>query len=91
MFNDRLRSARIFRGLTLQKMADCLDLALRTYQHYEAGVREPHYDMLVQIADILDVPTDFLLGRDDYLQSLGVSVDVPPEGPPRRPKPQKNH
>ena len=91
MFNDRLRSARIFRGLTLQKMSDCLDLALRTYQHYEAGVREPHYDMLVQIADILDVPTDFLLGRDDYLQSLGVSVDVPPEGPPRRPKPQKNH
>ena len=81
MFNDRLRSARISKGLTLQKMADRLDLALRTYQNYE---------MLVQIADILDIPTDFLLGRDEYLKSLGVSVDVPPEGPPRHPKPQKN-
>lgn len=90
MFNDRLRSARIFRGLTLQKMADQLDLSLRTYQNYEAGDREPHYDTLVQIADILDVSTDFLLGRDEYLKSLGVSVDVPPEGPPRHPRPQKN-
>ena len=90
MFNDRLRSARISRGLTLQKMADSLDLPLRTYQNYESGDREPHYDVLVQIADILDVPTDFLLGRDEYLKSLGVSVDVPPEGPPRHPKPQKN-
>ena len=91
MFNDRLRSARIVRGLTLQKMADCLDVPLRTYENYEAGVREPHYDMLVQMADILDVPTEFLLGRDEYLKYLGVSVDVPPEGPPRRPKPQKDH
>ena len=90
MFNYRLRSARISKGLTLQKMADRLDLALRTYQNYESGDREPHYDMLVQIADILDIPTDFLLGRDEYLKSLGVSVDVPPEGPPRHPKPQKN-
>ena len=90
MFNDRLRSARISKGLTLQKMADRLDLALRTYQNYESGDREPHYDMLVQIADILDIPTDFLLERDSYLESLGVSVDVPPEGPPRHPKPQKN-
>ncbi len=91
MFNDRLRSARIFRELTLQKTADSLGLALRTYQNYEAGDREPNYDLLVQIADLLNVPTDFLLGRDDYLSSLGVSVDVPPEGPPRHPKPQKNH
>ena len=90
MFNDRLRSARIFRELTLQKTADSLGLALRTYQNYEAGDREPNYDLLVQIADLLNVPTDFLLGRDDYLSSLGVSVDVPPEGPPRRPKPKKS-
>lgn len=89
MFNDRLRAVRIFRGLTLQKMADRLDLALRTYQNYESGDREPYYDTLVQIADILDVPTDFLLGRDEYLESLGVSVDVTQEGPPRHPKPQK--
>lgn len=91
MFKDRLRSARIFRGYTLQKTADSLGLALRTYQKYEGGDREPNLALLAEIADLLNVPTDFLLGRDDYLESLGVSVDVPPEGPPRHPTPRKNH
>ncbi|GAA0254192.1 hypothetical protein GCM10008922_12960 [Faecalicatena contorta] len=91
MFKNRLRSARIFRGYTLQKTADALGLALRTYQKYEGGDREPNLSLLTEIADLFDVPTDFLLGRDDYLSSLGVSVDVPPEGPPRHPKPQKSH
>lgn len=86
MFNDRLRSARITRGFTLQKTADELNLSLRTYQKYEQGERAPSFETLVQIADLFNVPTDFLLGRDDFLQSLGVSVDVPPEGPPRHPK-----
>lgn len=90
MFNDRLRSARIFRGFTLQKTADMLDLSLRAIQKYEAGEREPNLSLLAEMASVLDVPTDFLLGRDDYLSSLGVSVDVPPEGPPRRPKPKKS-
>ncbi len=84
MFNNRLRS-------TLQKTADSLSLSLRTYQKYEGGDREPSFSLLVAIADLFNVPTDFLLGRDEYLNSLGVYVDVPPEGPPRHPKPQKNH
>ena len=91
MFKDRLRSARISRGQTLQTIADELGVTLVTIQKYESGTREPNLQMLCKLADILDVPTDFLLGRDAYLESLGVSVDVPPEGPPRHPKPRKNH
>ena len=90
MFNDRLRSARIFRGYTLQKMADALGVPLRALQKYESGEIEPSLKLLTEMASFLDVPTDFLLGRDAYLSSLGVSVDVPPEGPPRRPRPQKS-
>lgn len=89
MFKDRLRSTRIARGYTLQKTADAIGIALRSYQKYESGDSEPAFDYLVKLADLFSVPTDFLLGRDDYLQSLGVSVDVSPEGPPRHPKPQK--
>lgn len=91
MFNDRLRSARISKGYTLQKAADELGITLRTYQKYEGGDREPNLSLLTKIADLFEIPTDFLLGRDDYLKSLGVYVDVPPEGPPRHPRPQKNH
>lgn len=91
MFNDRLRSARIARGHTLQATADALDISLRALQKYESGEREPCLSLLVEIADFLCVPTDWLLGRDAYLKSIGVSVDVSPEGPPRRPRPQKSH
>ena len=90
MFKDRLRSARISRGYTLQEIADALEVTLVTIQKYERGAREPSLQLLGKLADILDVPTDFLLGRDEYLKNLGVSVDVPPEGPPRHPKPQKS-
>ena len=90
MFKDRLRSARIAKGKTLQSVADDLEVTLITIQKYESSAREPNLQMLVRLADILEVPTDFLLGRDDYLKSLGVSVDVPPEGPPRRPTPRKS-
>ena len=91
MFKDRLRTARISRGFTAQSLADQLNIGLRNYQKYESGDARPTFEGLVTLADILNVPTDYLLGRDDYLKSLGVSVDGPREGPPRRPKSQKNH
>lgn len=89
MFHNRLRSARIARGYTLQQTADAVEIPLRSYQRYESADSEPDFSMLIKLADLFNVPTDFLLGRDDYLKSLGVSVDVPPEGPPRHPRPQK--
>lgn len=89
MFNDRLRATRIFRGITQQKTADAIGTTLRHYQKYESGEIEPDFVVLVKISDFLSVPSDFLLGRDDYLKTLGVSVDVSLECPPRRPKSQK--
>lgn len=75
MFNKRLREMRMKRGFTQQKLADILDIALRSYQCYETGTRTPNYALLVQIADILDVSLDYLLGRDDFMKSHGVSVE----------------
>ena len=86
MFNDRLRLSRMHRKITQQRMADMLNIALRNYQKYEEGYARPSYEALVVLADTLNVPTDFLLERDDYLSSLGVSVDVPLTSPPRHPR-----
>ena len=76
MFNVRLRQARMARHLTQQRLADILGIALRSYQCYETGTRTPKYELLIKIADTLNVSIDWLLGRDEWLQSHGVSVDV---------------
>ena len=89
MFKDRLRATRLSRGFTAQALADELNMGLRNYQKYESGDARPTYEGLITLADHLNVPVDFLLERDDYLKSLGVSVDVSLECPPRRPKSQK--
>lgn len=75
MFNARLREKRMGAGLTQQKISDLLGVALRTYQCYEGGTRSPSYELLVKIADILNVSTDYLLSRDDFLKTHGVSFD----------------
>ena len=73
MLSSRLNQTRKSRKITAQQMAD--SLSMRSYRNYESGDRSPSLDILVKIADILSVPTDYLLGRDEYLESLGVSVD----------------
>lgn len=75
MFNKRLRHMRMKRGFTQQRLADILDIALRSYQCYETGTRTPSYNLLVLIADTLDVSLDYLLGRDEFMKAHGVSVD----------------
>ena len=64
MFGKQLRKTRLARHMTQQKLADAVGLALRSYQCYEQGTREPPLFMLVKLADALEVPTDFLLERD---------------------------
>ena len=75
MFNKRLRHMRMKRKFTQQRLADTLGIALRSYQCYETGTRTPNYELLVLIADTLDVSLDYLLGRDDFMKSHGVSFD----------------
>ena len=75
MFNNRLRATRISRSITQQKTADAIGIPLRHYQKYESGEIEPDLTRLSMLAEFFNVPADFLLGRDEYLLSLGVSVD----------------
>ena len=75
MFNKRLNYVRKSRGITAQHMADVLHTGIRNYRKYESGDANPTLDSLVIIADELNISIDYLLGRDNFLKSLGVSVD----------------
>lgn len=67
MFGKRLNATRKSKGFTAQQMADSLCVSLRTYRNYESGRSYPDFEKLVSIADKLDVSTDYLLCRDDFL------------------------
>lgn len=75
MFGQRLNQTRKYRGFTAQQMADELQIALRSYRMYESENRSPSLDMLIKIADILNVSTDYLLCRDKFIQSHEAYVD----------------
>lgn len=62
-FGKRLREIRMERRLTQMQVADSIHVALRTYQCYEQGKREPSFATLIALADVLGVSTDDLLGR----------------------------
>lgn len=64
-FGKRLKQARLFNNFTLQRSADAINVALRTYQNYEAGDRFPSPDALVLIAKTFNVSLDYLLGISD--------------------------
>ncbi len=64
MKSDKLKEARALRGMSMQAMADALGISFNTYQKYEYSSREPSYDTLSKMADILGVTTDYLLGRE---------------------------
>ncbi len=75
MFGKRLNCIRKKQGFTAQQMADILNVSLRTYRHYESGHTFPSPDTLVKIADTLNVSIDYLLCRDNWLQSHVIFVD----------------
>lgn len=61
---NNIKTARERSGKTQKECADCLSITLRAWQGYEQGIREPKYEVLCSIADLFNVTTDYLLGRD---------------------------
>ena len=61
---DNLKRARENTGLTQSQVADMLGISDGTYKNYEQGKREPNNTLLLKIADLYGVTTDYLLGRE---------------------------
>ena len=66
-FGIRLNQVRKQYGKTAQNMADMLNIGIRSHRAYESDDREPCFQNLVKIADFLNVSTDYLLCRDEFL------------------------
>ncbi len=62
--NNNIKLAREQSGKTQKECADILSITLRAWQSYEQGMREPKHEVLCRIADLFNVTTDYLLGRE---------------------------
>lgn len=60
----RLRELREDRGISINEMIEKLGVTLDAYRNYETGASTPKLAKIVQIADILNVSVDHLIGRD---------------------------
>ena len=61
MFGQRIQEARMSCGITQEEFAEEIDVSPSYYQKLERGVRTCSLDILVSIAEHLNVSTDYLL------------------------------
>lgn len=60
-----MKLARKARGFTQAEVAELLQTNQPTYQRWETGENDPGVRNLVRVADLLEVSTDYLLGRSE--------------------------
>lgn len=91
MFAKRLKELRTSRtGLTQAKLAEQLGVSQQAVGLWERGKNMPTHELVVQIAKMFDVPTDYLVGgllgdisdpKHPWhsLVNKDVAIDPPPE------------
>ena len=62
---NKLKNLRKQKRLTQKQVADRIGLAISAVSSYEARTRYPSYDVLIKLARIYHVSTDYLLGMTD--------------------------
>ena len=63
VMGNRIRTARQFRRLTGEQLAEKLGISVTSLRHIENGIRRPSYQLLDEMSDILDVSMDYLARR----------------------------
>ncbi|ATY92715.1 putative phage regulatory protein [Pectobacterium atrosepticum SCRI1043] len=71
-FAERLRLLREARNLSQVRLAELLGVDPRVYNRWEKGVSAPHLETVVNIADVLQVSMDELVGRKSVSDEVKV-------------------
>ena len=78
---NRLKSTRERRGLTQEQVSEKINVEIGTLSGYERAYRKPSPDMLLKLADLYGVSTDYLLGRVDNPTDELVPITTEPLDP----------
>ena len=63
-FGNRIRRLREEKNLKQEQVASVLRVNRKAVSHYENDIREPSFEILIKMAELYHVRTDYLLGRD---------------------------
>ncbi|BAS28060.1 helix-turn-helix domain-containing protein [Limnochorda pilosa] len=64
-FPTRLRQLREAKGMTQQDLGALIGVTKNSISSYERGVRTPEFHLLLRMADVFGVSTDYLLGHTE--------------------------
>lgn len=64
MLSKNLKIFRKRKGLTQENIAEALNVVRQTISKWEKGISVPDADMLIKLAEILDVSVNELIGSD---------------------------
>lgn len=70
-FSTRLRELRLNKGLRQEQVAKLIGVNKSAISTYENDIRQPSFEILVRLANLYRVSTDYLLG-----QTSSRSVDL---------------
>ena len=71
VFGKRLKELRKANGYTIEQFADMVGISKSTLGYYENDKRMPDIEILVRIADTLNVNADYLIGRTNTTAQKG--------------------
>jgi len=60
---SRVKELRLTKGMTQSELAERIGMTSSAISSYEIGERQPSYDVLIKIAKLFNVTTDYLLGH----------------------------
>ena len=66
MLAQKIKNFRLDRNLTQKQLAEILLLTPNNICEWEKGRSYPSFEVLIKLADLMEVSTDYLLGREDF-------------------------
>jgi len=62
---ENLKQLRIAEDIGQTKLAEALNISVKTISHWETNYTEPSIAKLIQLADFFDITLDELVGRTE--------------------------
>lgn len=76
LFRKRLKELRKKTGMTQEGLATVIDSNRSNIANYENGKNLPSIDTLSKLASIFNCSTDYLLGRNNYIDVVEETHDI---------------